>query len=79
MNDGKLPSPCTKETREYARHLRCLRDVRRSQISLFSSFSRMNHSDRVCAMSWERQGQQPVAHVKRVTLQVITAASAVMR
>jgi hypothetical protein len=63
----------TKETREYARHVRYWRDVRGSQVSLFSCLSRIHHVTRVCATSGGRQGQAPFAHVKRVTLQVITS------
>ena len=46
--------------------------MRGSQVSLFSCLSRINHVTRVCATSEQRQGQRHSAHVKRVTLQVIT-------
>jgi hypothetical protein len=72
MKDGTPTILYTKETREYARHVRYWRDVRDSRVSLFSCLSRINHVTRVCATSGERQGQRPFAHVKRVTLQVIT-------
>ena len=62
----------TKETREYARHVRCYRDARGSQVSHSSLRSRINHVTRVCATSGERQDQWSFAHVKPVTLQVIT-------
>ena len=74
MKDGNLTVLYTKETREYARHVRYWRDVRGSQVSLFSCLSRINHVTRIYATSRERQGQRPFAHVKRVTLQVITLA-----
>ena len=72
MRNGTPTILHTKETREYARHVRYWRDVRDSRASLFSCLSRINHVTRVCATSGERQGQRPFAHVKRVTLQVIT-------
>jgi hypothetical protein len=76
MKDGTPTILYTKETREYARHVRYWRDLRGSQVSLFSCLSRINHVTRVCAMSGERQGQRPFAHVKRVTRQVIRYDSA---
>jgi hypothetical protein len=72
MKDGTLPILYTKETREYARHVRYWRDVRGSQVSLFSCLSRMHHVTRVCATSGECQDQPVFVHVKRVTLRVIT-------
>ena len=72
MKDGTPTILYTKETREYARHVRYWRDVRDSRVSLFSCLSRINYVTRICATSGERQGQRPFAHVKRVTLQVIT-------
>ena len=72
MNDGKLPSLYTKETREYARHVRYLRDVRGSRVSLFSPLSRMHHVTRGCATSEGTPRLAAFAHVKRMTLQVIT-------
>ena len=56
----------------YARHVRHQRDVRDSLVSRFSSLSRMYNVARVCATSGECQGSTAFAHVKRVTLQVIT-------
>lgn len=75
MKDGTPTILYTKETREYVRHVRYWRDVRGSQVSLFSRWSRINHVTRVCAMSRERQDPWSFAHVKRVTLQVITTSS----
>ena len=72
MKDGNPTILYTKETREYARHVRYWRDVRGSQVSLFSRWSRINHVTRVCATSGERQDPWSFAHVKPVTLQVIT-------
>jgi hypothetical protein len=72
MKDGTPTILYTKETREYARHVRYWRDVRGSQVSLFSCLSRMHHVTRVCATSGECQDQPVFVHVKRVTLQVIT-------
>jgi hypothetical protein len=72
MKDGTPTILYTKETREYARHVRYWRDVRGSQVSLFSCLSRMYHVTRVCATSGECQGQPVFVHVKRVTLRVIT-------
>jgi hypothetical protein len=72
MKDGTPTVLYTKETRGYARHVRYWRDVRGSQVSLFSCLSRMHHVTRVCATSGECQDQPVFVHVKRVTLQVIT-------
>jgi hypothetical protein len=72
MKDGTLTILYTKETREYARHVRYWRDVRGSQVSLFSCLSRMHHVTRVCATSGECQDQPVFVHVKRVTLRIIT-------
>jgi hypothetical protein len=72
MKDGTPTILYTKETREYARHVRYWRDVRGSQVSLFSCLSRMHHVTRVCATSGERQDQPVFVHVKRVTLRIIT-------
>jgi hypothetical protein len=71
MKDGTLTILYTKETREYARHVRYWRDVRGSQVSLFSCLSHMHHVTRVCAMSGECQDQPVFMHVKRVTLRII--------
>jgi hypothetical protein len=68
MNDGKLPFLYTKETREYARHVRYLRDVRGSQVSLFSFLSRMHHVTRECATSEGVPRLAAFAYVKRMTL-----------
>jgi hypothetical protein len=69
---GSTPTTLyTKETRQDARHVRYWRDVRGSQISLFSYLSRMNHVTRICATSGECQGQPTFVHVKRVTRQVV--------
>jgi hypothetical protein len=65
MKDGNLTILYTKETREYARHVRYWRDVRGSQVSLLSCLSRMKHVTGVCATSGERQGQRPFAHVNK--------------
>jgi hypothetical protein len=64
MKDETPTIPYTKETCEYAQHVV-------SHILLFSCSSRMHLVTRVCATSGERQGQRLLAHVKRVTLQVI--------
>jgi hypothetical protein len=57
MKNGTPTILYTKETREYARHVRYWRDVRGSQVSLFSCLSRMHHVTRVCATSGECQDQ----------------------
>ena len=67
MKDGTPTILYTKETREYARHVRYWRDVRGSQVSLFSLWSRINHVIRVCATSGERQDPWSFAHVKMRT------------
>jgi hypothetical protein len=72
MKDGTPTILYTKETYEYARHVRYWRDVQDSQVSLFSCLSRIHYVTRACATSGKRQGQRPFAHVKQVTLRVIT-------
>jgi hypothetical protein len=72
MKDGTPTTLYTKKTRVYARHMRYQRDARGSRVSFFSCLSRTTDATRVCAMSEECQGQMPFAHVKRVTLRVVT-------
>jgi hypothetical protein len=72
MNDDTPTVPCTKKTHEYARHVRYWRDVQGLQVSLFSYLWCVSHVTRVCATLRERQVQSLLAHVKRVTLQVVT-------
>jgi hypothetical protein len=72
MKDGTPTNLYTKETRDYARHVRYWRNTRGSQASLFSCSLRTNHMTHACATSGECQGQMPFVYVKGVTLYVVT-------
>jgi hypothetical protein len=71
MEDGNLANLYNKDTRDYTRHVRCLRDAQDSQVSLFLAIVAHEHVTCVFVTSGDYQDSLSFAYTKRVTVEAV--------